>query len=73
MPDDKFLYKMSFDDIRAYQSYRRDRDVLDEKGPPKSDYQDPHMKLALEYLTGKIKPAEKPAEEKTSETAKATE
>lgn len=66
VPNDQFLYQMTIDDIRAYQDYRRARDVLDEDGPPKSEYQDPHLKLALDYLATKISDGGKTTEEAAS-------
>lgn len=76
-PDENLAYKMTDKEIKDYFEYRRNRDIIKEDGPPKSDFQDPHLKLALDHLIKQIageadstKPnsgetgAEKPAEEK---------
>src|SRR5262249_50625937 len=77
MPDPGYQVKMTREDMIAYQNYRENRDVLSDKGPPKSDYVDPQMAKALEYIIGQLQEpakAEKPkaaAEKKTSDKAAA--
>lgn len=50
MPDDGYAYRMSRDERKAYDTYRRARDVISASGPPETDYKDPQLALALEYL-----------------------
>lgn len=68
MPDDGFAYRMNRDERRAYDLNRRARDVISASGPPKTDYKDPQLALALEYLDKQLdKPsngAESPDKEK---------
>ncbi|MBD3671920.1 MAG: S41 family peptidase [Planctomycetaceae bacterium] len=76
MPDEHFKHQMSPPEIRDYFEDRRARDVLDgEAGPPEPNYEDPHLKLALDHLTdilagGDGIPEEKPESETKPEEKK---
>lgn len=60
-PNDGHELRFSNEEMASYDKYRRDRDVLSDQGPPKSDFVDRQMKNALEYLDSKLKvDAEKP-------------
>lgn len=54
VPDDKFLRKLTNDEMRAYAEYRRARDVLDDDGPPETEFKDPHLTLAVEHLVATL-------------------
>jgi carboxyl-terminal processing protease len=73
MPNDEFEYKMSDQEIRDYFEFRRQRDILDESGPPQSEFEDPHIKLAVSHLietisgsSGDSKPDESKSEDSDS-------
>ncbi|GAB4151159.1 MAG: hypothetical protein Tsb009_26420 [Planctomycetaceae bacterium] len=57
MPNDGFRIRMTLDEMRKYQEYRRERDVLSDAGPPKSDFVDRHYQKAVELLTGQLSKA----------------
>lgn len=50
MPDEDFKVEFSTDQLRDYLDYRRERDVLDGNGPPKSEFKDTQLTKALDYL-----------------------
>jgi len=50
-PDEGQQLAMSRIDMIRYQEYRRQRDVLKEGGPPKSDFIDKQLAKAVEHLT----------------------
>jgi carboxyl-terminal processing protease len=54
MPDDKFEVKQSLKEMQDYLEFRRERDVLKEDGPPKSEFSDRQLEKALEYLRGSL-------------------
>lgn len=54
IPDEGFVVKFTPEQIRDYMDYRRERDVLNQKDPPKSDFVDVQLNKAVEYLTGKL-------------------
>lgn len=65
MPSDGFAVEMDGEQKQEYLRYRRDRDVLDEDGPPESEFVDAQMERALEYIRQQLsgeqpKAAEKP-------------
>jgi carboxyl-terminal processing protease len=66
-PDEKFNYRMSDKEIKDYFEYRRNRDIVNENGPPKSDFVDPHVKLALDYLIKQISGENDSAKPKAAE------
>ena len=49
-PDDDFEVEFDQRQQREYLKYRQDRDVLDEDGPPESEFEDAQLVRALEYL-----------------------
>lgn len=59
VPDKGYDVKFSFGELRGYQQYRSDRDILRDGDPPKSDFKDRQLSKALEYITEKLegKPA----------------
>lgn len=50
MPNDGYIVKMNAAQMREYNKFRRDRDILKAGGPPKSDYVDPQMQKALDTI-----------------------
>ncbi len=64
MPDDGYIVRFSPEQIRSYLEYRRDRDILNQKDPPKSEFVDVQLDKAIEYLTEKL---DEPATEKGSD------
>ncbi len=54
IPNEGFDVKMSTMQLREYLEYRRDRDILNDDGPPKSEYKDVQLSRALEYMYGKL-------------------
>jgi carboxyl-terminal processing protease len=65
-PDDKYDVQFSNSELQNYLDYRRQRDVLDKEGPPKSEFVDRQYAKALEYVTEQVT-----GEKKTDSTAKA--
>ncbi len=49
-PDDGFELKLSDAELRQYFEYRRQRDVISDDAPPKSDFKDRVLEKAIEYL-----------------------
>ena len=49
-PDKDYALKYKPQEIQAYLDYRRKRDVISQSEPPKSDYEDKQLNLALKYL-----------------------
>lgn len=62
-PDDQYELKLPLDELQQYLDYRRSRDVISGDGPPKSDFTDRQLALAVKYLREKLG-VETPAEEK---------
>lgn len=54
MPDDDFKIEFTTEQLRDYLDYRRERDVLDQKGPPKAEFKDTQLSKALEYLRSEL-------------------
>lgn len=54
MPNDGYKVRFTLDEMRKYQEFRRKRDVISEKGPPKGDFKDRQMEKALAYLISKM-------------------
>lgn len=62
-PDDGFEVKLSDAELRQFFEYRRQRDVINDNGPPKSDFKDRVLEKAVEYLKkqlGDIPPKDAP-------------
>ena len=53
-PNDGLEVKFSRQELRDYDQYRRDRDVLKEGDPPESDFKDRQLDKALEHLRSAI-------------------
>lgn len=68
MPDDKVEF--SSKQLREYLDYRRERDVIGENGPPKSEFQDTQLSKALEYLRKEIGGNKSQTTEKAGEDKK---
>ena len=51
MPDKGLEVKMARLDMIRYQEYRRKRDVIQDGGPPKSDFVDSQLAKAVAHLT----------------------
>lgn len=56
MPDDGLEIKMSRIDMIRYQEYRRQRDVIQDGGPPKSDFVDLQLAKAIAHLDTELTP-----------------
>lgn len=54
MPTDGYRIVLPLEELKKYDEYRRQRDVLSDKGPPTSDFVDRQMAKALEYLTTQL-------------------
>ena len=54
MPDEGFDVKFSFDQLRQYQRYRQQQDVLGRDEMPESDFVDTQLDKALEYIREEI-------------------
>ncbi|MGE3313645.1 MAG: S41 family peptidase [Planctomycetaceae bacterium] len=50
-PDKDQEVKLDMEEIRKYLEYRKDRDVLSQDGPPKSDFKDRQLDKGLEILS----------------------
>ncbi|HCD00446.1 MAG TPA: S41 family peptidase, partial [Planctomycetaceae bacterium] len=59
MPDKGLEVKMSRLDMIRYQEYRRKRDVIQDGGPPKSDFVDSQLAKAVAHLNGTLNPKPK--------------
>ncbi len=62
LPDKGHEIKMSRVDMIRYQEYRRQRDVIQDEGPPKSEFVDKQLVTAVELLNSTLapKPTTKP-------------
>ena len=69
-PDKDYELKLPLDELQQYLDYRRTRDVISADGPPKTDFTDRQLGLALKYLEGKLGLA-KSDDDKTREPATA--
>jgi carboxyl-terminal processing protease len=49
-PDEGFEVKFKFDEMRKYQEYRQERDILQDGGPPKSEFDDRQLARAVKYV-----------------------
>lgn len=69
MPTEGYLLKLPPQEMQAYLKYRQERDVLAKTGPPKNDFEDRQLALALKYLHEQLglAPAATPAEAKSDE------
>jgi carboxyl-terminal processing protease len=65
-PDDKFVVPFSNPEMQTYLDYRRQRDVLNKEGPPKSEFVDRQYAKAFEYVNEQVT-----GEKKSDSTAKA--
>jgi len=76
MPDDGLEIKMSRIDMIRYQEYRRQRDVIQDGGPPESDFVDSQLAKAIAHLDTELTPkkdvkkGEKKDEKKKKDTPK---
>jgi len=76
MPNENFEKKFSLEEMRDYQEYRQQRDVLREGEVPESDFVDKQLQIALEYLskeTGQAPAEEGKKKEKPAEAKKPAE
>lgn len=74
MPNDGYRIVLPIEELRKYDEYRRGRDVLSDKEPPKSEFVDSQLQKALEYLDQKLSgkaPDQKPEEKKPEEKKEA--
>ncbi len=60
MPDDNYGVRFSPEEMKDYQDYRRQRDVLSKEGPPKSTFVDRQLARAEEYIAEQITGEKKP-------------
>ncbi len=54
MPNDGFEVKFDSRQIGDYYTYRQNRDVLDEDGPPQSDFKDAQLTRAIDFIREKL-------------------
>jgi carboxyl-terminal processing protease len=50
MPDDGYQVEFSRGELIGYSNYRRDRDILRDGDPPKSDFKDRQLEKAVGYI-----------------------
>ncbi len=67
MPDEDFKIEFNTQQLKDYLEYRRDRDVLDAKGPPESKFQDTQLSKALDYVKKELKNNKSQTTEKSEE------
>jgi carboxyl-terminal processing protease len=67
MPDEGFKVEFNDKQLSEYVDYRRDRDVLGEDGPPKSEFKDIQLAKALEYLKQELSGNKPQTTEKTED------
>ena len=65
-PNDGLEVKFSRQELRDYDQYRRDRDVLKEGDPPESDFKDRQLDKALEHLRSAISGEDAPEPKATT-------
>ena len=72
MPDKGLEVKMTRVDMIRYQEYRRQRDVIRDEDPPKSDFVDIQLAKAVDHLNTalKPKPKDKPKKDKKGDKKK---
>ena len=70
MPDKGLEIKMSRLDMIRYQEYRRQRDVIQDGGPPKSDFVDAQLAKAVAHLNGTLNPKSKDDKKKDAKKPK---
>ena len=72
MPDKGLEVKMTRIDMIRYQEYRRQRDVIRDEDPPKSDFVDIQLAKAVDHLNTalKPKPKDKPKKDKKGDKKK---
>ena len=70
MPDEGMEVKMSRLDMIRYQEYRRQRDVIQDGGPPKSDFVDTQLAKAVNYLDSELAPKDKKKDDKKKDDKK---
>lgn len=73
MPNEGYRVVLPIEELRKYDEYRRGRDVLSDKEPPKSDFVDTQLQKALEYLDQKLSGKEEKAPEQKPEEKKPEE
>lgn len=59
-PNDGLEVKFSRQEMRDYDKFRRDRDILKTDGPPESDFEDRQLQKAREHLRSAVKGEDKP-------------
>ena len=67
LPDKDYKVEFTTKQLREYLDYRRDRDVISEKGPPVSSFKDTQLTKALEYLRKELTGGKSETTEKTGE------
>lgn len=67
LPNEGFEVKLDAQQQRDYYRYRQERDVLDEDGPPESDFDDTQLDRALEYVQSQLSGEQPKAAEKEDE------
>lgn len=65
-PDKDHEVKMDSNEMKEYLEYRKERDILQDSGPPKSEFVDKQLSAALDFLKNEI--SEKQNEEKPAST-----
>ena len=70
MPDEEFKMTLKREEQFALMKYRRDRDVLRKGGPPKSDFKDRQLGLALEHIVKELSGSDAAAKDTAPEDKK---
>lgn len=53
-PDKEYKVRFSTPELLKFYDYRRNRDVISQNGPPKSEFKDRQLSKALGYINGKL-------------------
>ena len=80
-PNEGYRVVLPIEELKQYDEYRRQRDVLSDKAPPTTEFVDRQMQKALEYITAQLsgktdkapdqKPEDKKPEDRKPEEKKA--
>ena len=70
-PEKENILDFTTKEIQDYMEYRRQRDVITNNGPPKSDFVDRQLNAAVSYLKAQLTGEKKPDEKKPADEKKA--
>jgi carboxyl-terminal processing protease len=69
MPNDGYLVPFTATEVDRYFEYRRQRDIANKEGPPKTEYVDKQLAKAVDYLNEKISGVKPPEGDKAAANA----